>query len=361
MAEFLSGVEQWLVPAAVIVGSVVAMLLVHTVAARIGRAVTRRTPDSTGGSFVKHLTAPTRFLFIFTGARIGGVFVAIPDAFAGAFFRVVDILIVITIFWGVLRLVYVAEEIVLRHFSLDSGDNLHARKVQTQIRVFKRIAIALIVVVGVSTVLLSIDRIRQLGTTLLASAGVVGVIAGFAAQSSLSTLFAGFQLAITQPIRIDDVVIVEGEWGRVEEIALTYVVVRIWDLRRIVLPVRYFLEQPFQNWTRKSADLLGTVYLGLDFTVPIEPLREELKRILDDSEEWDRKVWNVQVTDSGDRTMQVRLLMSAADASTLWSLRCLVREKMIAFVRDNYPGALPTIRAEIGGQTAESVAPPGDA
>ena len=191
------------------------------------------------------------------------------------------------------------------------------------------------------------DNIRQLGVSLLASAGVLGIIVGLAAQRSISTLLAGLQIALTQPIRMDDVVIIEGEWGRIEEITLTYVVVRIWDLRRMVVPVTYFLEKPFQNWTRVSADLLGTVTIYTDYNIPVDALREELQRILKDSPRWDGKTWGLQVTNASERTVECRALMSAVDSSSAWDLRCEVREKMLDFLQRNYPASLPKIRAEL--------------
>jgi small-conductance mechanosensitive channel len=194
---------------------------------------------------------------------------------------------------------------------------------------------------------MTFEKVRQLGTTILASAGVIGIVVGMAAQKTIGAFIAGIQIAITQPIRLDDVVIVENEWGRIEEITLTYVVVRIWDLRRLVLPITYFIEKPFQNWTRITADLLGTVFLYLDYNVPVDKIREELKKILEESELWDKKVCVVQVTNTTESCIEVRALMSASDASTAWSLRCHVREKLIDFVRDNYPNALPRTRAEL--------------
>jgi small-conductance mechanosensitive channel len=187
------------------------------------------------------------------------------------------------------------------------------------------------------------------GVSILASAGMIGIILGFAAQRSIATLFAGLQIALTQPIRIDDAVIVEGEWGRVEEITLTYVVIKIWDLRRLVVPVTYFLEKPFQNWTRVSANLLGTVFLYVDYSVPVDEVRRELQAILKVSALWDGQVGGVQVTNSSERTLELRLLMSAADSSKIFDLRCEVREKVLAFLQQNHPGSLPRVRADLGG------------
>jgi small-conductance mechanosensitive channel len=188
-----------------------------------------------------------------------------------------------------------------------------------------------------------------LGTSLLTSAGVAGIIIGFAAQRSLATLFAGLQIAFTQPIRIDDVVIVENEWGRIEEITLTFVVVRIWDLRRLVLPITYFTEKPFQNWTRITSDILGSVFVYVDYTASVQKIRDKFFEILDQSDLWDGKVRVVQVTNTTERTMEIRALMSSQDASTAWSLRCEVREKLIDFIQQNYPDALPKVRAEFLG------------
>jgi small-conductance mechanosensitive channel len=194
--------------------------------------------------------------------------------------------------------------------------------------------------------LMTFDQVRQLGTTILASAGIIGIVVGMAAQRTIGSFIAGLQIALTQPIRVDDVVIVENEWGRIEEITLTYVVVKIWDLRRLVVPITYFIEKPFQNWTRVTADILGTVYLYVDYTVPVESVREELQRILKASELWDGKVCVLQVTNTSERAVELRALMSAEDASTAWSLRCEVREKLITFVKENYPQALPKLRTE---------------
>jgi small-conductance mechanosensitive channel len=195
--------------------------------------------------------------------------------------------------------------------------------------------------------LMMFDTVRSLGASVLASAGVIGIIVGFAAQRTIANLFAGFQLAMTQPIRIDDVVIVENEWGRIEEITLTYVVVRIWDLRRLIVPLSYFIERPFQNWTRAQSDILATVFLYTDYAVPVDAMREELKRILAQAPDWDGKVCALQVTNASDRSVELRALASAADASKAWNLRCEIREKLIFFVQQNYPDSLPRVRAEM--------------
>jgi small-conductance mechanosensitive channel len=244
---------------------------------------------------------------------------------------------------------------VLQQYRLDVADNLEARKIHTQVRVLKRAAVVIVGIVTLASVLMIFEPVRQLGTSILASAGIAGIIVGLAAQRSIATLLAGFQIAITQPIRIDDVVIVEGEWGQVEDITLTYVVVRIWDLRRLVVPITYFIERPFQNWTRRSSDILGSVFLQVDYTVPVQEIREELDRILKASSRWDGKVNVLQVTEVRERTLELRALASAKDASLAWDLRCEVREKLIDFIRERHPGCLPQVRLA-GAAAADSVA-----
>jgi small-conductance mechanosensitive channel len=192
------------------------------------------------------------------------------------------------------------------------------------------------------------QEVRHVGSSLLASAGIVGIIAGVAGQKSLANLFAGFQIALAQPMRQDDVVIVEGEWGRVEEITLTYVIVHIWDDRRLVLPLSYFIDKPFQNWTRTSAKLLGSIFVWVDYTFPVDEGRNALKQIIESSPLWDRRFWNLQVSDAGERTMQLRVIATAADSSKSWDLRCEVREKFIAYIQKNHPQSLPRLRAVWG-------------
>jgi len=238
-------------------------------------------------------------------------------------------------------------KLVLQRHRIDVADNREARGIYTQVTVLKKIAVGVIALFAIASMLMVFQPVRQLGTAMIASAGVAGIVIGFAAQKSLGTLLAGFQIAMTQPIRIDDVVIVEGEWGRIEEITLTYVVVRVWDLRRLVVPITYFIEKPFQNWTRTSADILGTVFLQVDYGVPVDALRGELTRILEASSNWDRKVNVLQVTDAKERTLELRALASSSDASKSWDLRCEMREKLVAFVQKNYPGSLPRVRTEI--------------
>ncbi|GMU69324.1 MAG: hypothetical protein AMXMBFR37_16560 [Steroidobacteraceae bacterium] len=238
-------------------------------------------------------------------------------------------------------------ELLLSRYRIDVPDNLEARAVHTQVTVLRKVAMVAIGLFAVASMLMVFEPVRRLGATLLASAGVAGIMLGFAAQRSIATLLAGFQIAMTQPIRVNDVVIVEGEWGRIEEITLTYVVVAIWDQRRLVLPINYFIEQPFQNWTRSSAEILGTVFLHVDYTVPLAELRSEFERLVRASPLWDGRVQGVQVTDAKESTLELRCLASAADASKAWGLRCELREKLVDWMQRNHPESLPRARAMV--------------
>lgn len=246
-----------------------------------------------------------------------------------------------------IRVVATARETIVRHYDVTAVDNLRARKVFTQFKILERIMVFMIILFAIAVALLTFDQVRQVGVSLLASAGVVGIIIGFAAQKTLGNLLSGIQIAVAQPIRIDDAVIVEGEFGRVEEINLTYVVVKIWDERRLIVPINYFLDKPFQNWTRVSTDLLGTVFLHLHYSAPLDAMRQELNRILNESLLWDRKANALQVTDVKEKTIEVRILVSATNSGNTFSLRCEVREKMITFLQKNYPDALPRTRVEV--------------
>lgn len=245
--------------------------------------------------------------------------------------------------------------LIVQRYRTEQADNLQARAVQTQVMVLKKVAVALIGVLTLASMLMVFQSARQFGANILASAGIAGIVVGLAAQRSIATLLAGFQIALTQPIRVDDVVIVENEWGRIEEITLTYVVVRIWDLRRLIVPITHFIEKPFQNWTRSSSDLLATVFLYVDYTVPLDEVRAELTRVLQASTRWDGKVNVLQVTDAKEHTLEIRALASAANSSIAWDLRCEVRENLVAFLQRHYPHSLPRIRAAIGNVPVESV------
>ncbi len=262
--------------------------------------------------------------------------------------------IILSVTWFVIIVLKVIKKRMLSKYDVSSTDNLHARKIYTQFMILENIVIFIIVVLALGIALMSFDSIRSIGVSLLTSAGVAGIIIGFSAQKAIGTLLAGIQIALTQPIRLDDVVIVEGEWGKIEEINLTYVVVKIWDQRRLVVPSTYFIEETFQNWTRTSAEILGTVFIYTDYDVPFDALRDELTRLLEGTSLWDGKVNVLQVTNTTENTVEVRALVSAVNSGTAWDLRVYIREKLLVFLKENYPESLPKTRISINRPDPEN-------
>jgi small-conductance mechanosensitive channel len=249
--------------------------------------------------------------------------------------------------WLGTRCVKAVADTIIELNPAHAADNLQARRIQTQTRVMSRIVTVLLILIGSGLALMTLPLFRQVGTSLLASAGVAGVVVGLAAKPILGNLLAGMQLAITQPIRLEDVVIVKGEWGWIEEITSTYVVVRIWDQRRMVVPLQWFIENPFENWTRRKSDILGTVFIWADYRLPLDPVRKEAERICKNSVDWDGRVCLIEVTEASDRAMQMRVLVSALDSPRAWNLRCQVREGLIHFIQRDYPEYLPRVRADV--------------
>jgi small-conductance mechanosensitive channel len=339
--------QQWLIFAGVVFAAVCIALVVHYLLVKCASRVARRTSSEADELLIRHLRQPVRWLFIISAVHLAIDAFQFPGGLNDFARRAFGIALIAVVAWLLIRLTSALSAIVLLRFRIDAKDNLRARGVYTQVNVLRRLVTVVVIVIGLASILMTFPRVRQLGATILASAGIAGIILGLAAQKTLGNLIAGLQIVFTQPLRIDDVVIVEGEWGRIEEITLTYVVIRIWDLRRLIVPITYFIEKPFQNWTRVSADLLATVVLYVDYTVPVAAVRAELGRILESSGLWDRKVNVLQVTSATDRAVELRALMSAADSGAAWDLRCLVREKLIEFIRAQYPRALPKIRAEM--------------
>lgn len=314
----------------------------HAVLFRVVRLRAREDEAAVARAFDRHGRRPIRLLL-----PLAVVSAAAPAGIPEAVVRIFGILLAVTVAWTAVAMSRVVRDALLERFRIDVADNLEARKVHTQLELVRKVVVVIVVVLTAALVLMSFEAFRAVGTGLLASAGLAGIILGFAAQKTLANVLAGLQIAITQPIRIDDVLVVEGEWGRVEEITLTYVVLRIWDLRRLILPISYFIEKPFQNWTRTSAAVLGTVFVHVDYTVPVDAVRAELSRILEASPHWDGEVCVLHVTDARERTVELRALMSARDSGTAWSLRCEVREKLLDYLRREHPGGLPRIRAEV--------------
>jgi small-conductance mechanosensitive channel len=262
------------------------------------------------------------------------------------FEQISRILLILTIGWLIIQIVRALFHFWQKKFDIQHPDNLEARKRLTQISMIERIAVITIAFIFVSIALMTIDSVRQLGVSLLASAGIAGIIIGFAAQRSFGQVFSGIQIAFTQPIRLDDVVVIEGEWGRIEEINITYAVVKIWDERRLIVPIDYFLNNPIQNWTRNSSNILGTAMLYVSYDLPVEPLRQELARLVTDNPHWDGRVQNIQVTDSREWYKELRVLVSSSNSSSNWELRVEVREKLIDFINTNYPGSFAKIHGD---------------
>jgi small-conductance mechanosensitive channel len=308
------------------------------------RAWARKSESRVGEALAPLLGKTLRVLVPVIGIVFALPIIGLPPQYASVVACASSILIILGVAWIVSQAVRVGKQALLARYDITTRDNLHARKLYTQVKVLSRTVYFIIALFTAASILMLFEEVRRFGTSLLASAGVAGVVIGFAAQRTIANLFAGFQLAITQPIRLDDVIVVDNEWGRVEQITLTYVVVRIWDERRLIVPLSYFIEKPFQNWTRTSSSLLGAVTIPVDYSLPLDAMRKAVKQIVESSPLWDKRFWNLQVTDSTDRTMQLRILATSVDSSKSWDLRCEIREKLIAFIQENYPESLPQIR-----------------
>ena len=270
----------------------------------------------------------------------------IPERWRQSVLHATGVLAIAAVGWAIVATIRLYGDVAVARHRLDVEDNLLARQFGTRVDILTRVVVTLVIIVTVGMILMTFPEIRALGTTVLASAGVAGIIVGLAARPIFENLVAGVQLAITQPIRIDDVVIVEKQYGRIEEIQSTYVVVRLWDLRRMVVPLTYFINTPFENWTRRTANLIGEVFVFADWRLDVEALRAELPQILARSPLWDKQVQNLQVTDVTDRAVQLRALVSARGSAELWDLRCFVREGIVAYIRDHQPHAMPMLRTE---------------
>jgi small-conductance mechanosensitive channel len=313
----------------------------------VARRVQRSEPDGMRARIIRVVALPASVALPLLFLSVAVATSALPREWIANVQHGLALVAMLCVVWLIVRAIGAVEQVVVLRHPVDVEDNLQARRIQTQARVFSRMSQVVIVLVGLSLALMTFPAIREIGATLLASAGIAGVVAGLAAKPVFGNLIAGLQIALTQPIRLDDVVIVEGEWGRVEEITSAFVVVRIWDERRMVVPLQWFIEHPFQNWTRTSSQLLGDVTLWLDYRVPMPELRAELDRLCRSDPRWDGRVCVAQVTDADRSTIAVRLLVSARNSGDLFDLRCAVRERMVDFLNAHHPEALPRMRANV--------------
>jgi len=340
----------WLPPSvvglAMLSVAVLGALLLQAFIARIAdRLVRERHP------FLSNLAArsrgPARLALVIIAVRIALPAAPFDPGVVLVFGRLLSVSIVALMGWIAIIAIEIAASFYLRRFRIDVEDNLLARKHVTQVQLLKRTVETMVVIITLAAGLMVFDAVRQYGVSLFASAGAAGLVLGFAARPVLSNLIAGVQLAVTQPIRIDDAVIVENEWGWIEEITATYVVIRVWDWRRLVVPLSHFIEKPFQNWTREGSSLIGTAFIYVDYRAPVDRIREQLSAIVKASSRWDGRVINLQVTDAKERTLELRCLASAASAGLAFELRCEIREKLVAFLQKEHPEALPRERADL--------------
>lgn len=324
--------------------------VLHRVGVMLLRRLVRNRPYLTNASFIAYRASQVCLMLFAVRLVLTGAPDDTPWLLPLSYMTSVALIVALT--WLAMRCIRTLSATVVQLNPVSAADNLKARRILTQTRVLTRSAYFIAALLGLGFVLLTLPGARQFGASLLASAGVAGLVAGIAARPVLGNFIAGMQIAFSQPIRIDDVLIVQGEWGRVEEITGTFVVVRIWDERRLIVPLQWFIENPFENWTHTSSTILGTVFLWLDFGVPVPAVRAELERICKQSSLWDGRVCVLHVTDANERAMQLRLLVSARDSGTAFDLRCAIREAMLAFIAGNYPDSLPRLRAALDPQPA---------
>jgi small-conductance mechanosensitive channel len=345
LLNIFEGWPFWLQDLSLVVLAILFGLIIILVITRIAQHFIRKnTKFSVTRSLVSRLGSPLKIVLPLFIVNLFLPLMHFTGSVMAFVEKLVGILLIMGIAYLLISIIYSIQDYIMYAFDLSKSDNLRERKIRTQLQFLRKLSITLVVFLAGIAILLNFESLRRLGTGLLTGVGVGGIIIGFAAQRSLSNLLAGLQIAFTQPLRIDDVLVVEGEWGRVEEITLTYVVLNIWDKRRLILPINYFIEKPFQNWTRTSAEIVGSVIIYLDYTAPIETIRKEFLRLLDQNPLWDRQVAALQVTDATERTIQVRALVSATSSGRAWDLRCIIREQLISYIQASFPESLPRNR-----------------
>src|SRR5690554_1552112 len=335
-------------------GIFVLLYVVARIATRVLARVARRLPYLS--ELIARSKPPLHLLVPLFGLQTVWASASDEFVFIHALRHITTLAIILGFTWLGLRVVKTIQYVVMLKNPMDMADNLNARRIQTQTRVLVQTLCVFVIIFGAAAMLMTFPGARQFGTSILASAGLAGLAVGFAARPVLGNLIAGLQIAITQPIRLDDVVIVENEWGRIEEITGTYVVVKIWDQRRLIVPLQWFIENPFQNWTRTTSQIIGSVFFWMDYSVPIDPLCKELDRLVKEAPElWDGRVAGLQVTETTENSIQIRVLVSSPDSGKNFDLRCYVREKMVNFIACNYPEGLPKLRATVSEEEQEKV------
>jgi small-conductance mechanosensitive channel len=343
-------------------GVVVLANLIHYIVFRLIRRKEEKR-IGTGWMMYRYLSGPSRAIFFLTCLLIVLPLVPnLPQNIHDTLRQLFVMGVIISLGWFAIGCIYVFQTIMLRRYDLAVDNNIQARRIHTQFQLFRRMLITFVVVIDIGALLWTFNdrRIWNYGSGLLASAGIASLIIATAAKPTASNFFAGLQIAFTQPIRIDDVVVVQDEWGRVEEITASYVVIKIWDQRRLIVPLSWFMENSFTNWTRQSSDLLGTAFLYVDYSIPVEELRGELQRIAESSPLWDKNVCRLQVTNLSERAMELRCLVSSRNAGDSFELRCIVREQMTNYIRQRYPSAFPTTRFAATADVPVNLNPPSD-
>ncbi len=329
----------------IVLGSLLLILMAYWVTVKIINHYGKNPKYLIPPGSVKKISLPLFFFFFSFLIRMRSLNELLGmESYAYYFKKTSTLLFIFSFTWLLIRIIKLIKKLVISNYDVHAADNLKARKIYTQFTILERIFIFILIIFALGIALMSFDSIKEIGISIFASAGVAGIIIGFSAQKMIGAILAGVQIAIAQPIKIDDVVVIEGEWGRIEQITLTYVVIAIWDKRRLVVPTTYFIEKPIQNWTKSSTDIIGTVFLYTDYKVPIDALRKKLNRILKDSDLWDGQKSALQVTNATATNVEIRAMMSAKDASNAWDLRVHVREKLIIFLQKNYPESLPHTR-----------------
>lgn len=357
MIRFIERLPDWLQPAATLVFAVAAALVLHRLFLVILRRAARRIPVLAAAEGVRRVCAPTRWLMVALALSATQPALGLGVQSAAAWRQVAGLVLPALIGWLAIALIGTVFAALEASTDISVADNLMARRRRTRAGILRRIVIFLALLVTFCMMLMSIPAVRSIGLTLIASAGVAGIAVGAAAQPALKNLIAGIQMAFTEPIRLDDVVIIDGEWGRIEEIRLTFVVVKVWDERRLIVPISRFLEDSFQNWTRQTSQLLGTAFLHVDPCADVSRLRAKLSEIVQANANWDGRVAGLQVTELGADQMELRALVSAADAGRAFDLRCDVREAMMAFIRDEMPEAIVRHRGDVTLRAQRDAAP----